>query len=75
MSRITLDQANCKSCGYCVNACRPGALFISDLTNEGGYHVVAVHEEKCIGCGICYTVCPDYVINIFDAEKGKGEAG
>ncbi len=66
MAKVKLTQKNCKSCTYCVNACKQGALYISDKTNENGYNVVDVYEDKCIGCGICYTVCPDYVFNIID---------
>jgi len=36
--------------------------------NSKGYAVVEVDQDKCIGCGICYTVCPDYVITIKDEE-------
>jgi len=28
--------------------------------------VVKVDAEKCIGCGSCYRMCPDYVIEIAD---------
>lgn len=68
MSKITLKQQNCKSCGYCVKACKQNALYISDDMNSNGYHIVAVYDEKCIGCGMCYTVCPDYVFNIEGSE-------
>lgn len=68
MSKITLKRQNCKSCGYCVKACKRSALYISDMANANGYHMVAVDEKKCIGCGMCYTVCPDYVFNIEEGE-------
>lgn len=64
MSKISLKQQNCKSCGYCVKACKQNALFISNETNANGYHMVGIDDSKCIGCGMCYTVCPDYVFTI-----------
>ena len=33
---------------------------------EKGYEVVKADEEKCIGCGMCYRMCPDCVIEITD---------
>lgn len=69
MSKIALKQQNCKSCGYCINACKQNALYRSDETNANGYHIIAVHEEKCVGCGMCYTVCPDYVFQIMEGGE------
>ena len=66
MSKIKLNRHYCKSCGYCVAACKQQALFISQESNENGYWMVDVDESKCIGCGMCYTVCPDFVYNIAD---------
>ena len=33
-----------------------------------GYAVVQVDHEVCIRCGVCYTVCPDYVFEIREGE-------
>lgn len=63
---IKLTTENCKECGNCVRNCKQGALSFTDNVNAKGYRTVAVNEEKCIGCGICYTVCPDYVFSITD---------
>lgn len=61
---VIIKKENCKSCGYCVAACKQGAIYISDEHNKKGYNVVAVDNDKCINCGMCYTVCPDYVITL-----------
>ncbi|HIV20851.1 MAG TPA: 4Fe-4S binding protein, partial [Candidatus Scatomorpha stercorigallinarum] len=47
------------------------ALRFTEEVNAKGYRMVAVDESKCIYCGICYTVCPDYVFTI---EEGSDNA-
>ena len=47
-----------------MNACPKDAIFVDHITNEKGYEPVKVDLEKCIGCGACYLVCPDYVFEI-----------
>lgn len=64
MSVAVLNVQNCKSCGFCVRTCKQGALQITRDTNEKGYSVVGIDHEKCVGCGLCYVVCPDYVFCI-----------
>lgn len=72
-------EYGCIGCGKCVEACRFGAISISDTG------VADVDEEKCIGCGMCVRACPQKVIHIHECanyivvkcsnrEKGK-EAG
>lgn len=63
-----LKTENCKSCGYCVRACKQNALMITNEVNAKGYNAVGIDERKCIGCGMCYIVCPDSVFSIEECE-------
>lgn len=58
------NGALCKSCGVCIKNCPVGAISHSGRFNDSGYDQVTVDPGKCIGCAICYTVCPDYVFEI-----------
>jgi NADPH-dependent glutamate synthase beta subunit-like oxidoreductase len=48
----------CLGKGDCVQAC----LFDALKMGPQGYPVV--HEKKCVGCGVCETVCPKYVMKV-----------
>jgi len=42
--------------------------------NKGGFFpAFAEHPEKCTGCAICATVCPEVAIEVFrdKAKKAK----
>ncbi len=54
----------CKGCRLCVGACPVGAIEPLMHVNKKGYEIIRVNEDKCIGCGNCYTMCPDYVFSI-----------
>ena len=69
MSKITLKTENCKACGNCIRNCKRGALSFTDEVNDKGYSTVVVDESKCIYCGMCYTVCPDYVFSIEEGSE------
>jgi 2-oxoglutarate ferredoxin oxidoreductase subunit delta len=67
---ITVKVSWCKSCGLCVDYCKPGVIVMEgDLP-----HVVAA--EKCTRCLQCEAICPDFAIQIHDrpAEAGGGSA-
>lgn len=40
-------------------ACPKKALSFSEEINGKGYNFVVNDHDKCVLCGICYTVCPD----------------
>ena len=43
---------------------RSKAIIPLETVNKKGYEIIKVDQDLCIGCGICYKVCPDYVFTI-----------
>ena len=64
MAKVKVNVDRCKNCECCLEACPVQAISVSQYKNKQGFSVVQVDEKKCIGCGSCYTVCPDYVFEI-----------
>ena len=65
MKKLHINITRCKGCGFCIEACPKKALSFSGKINAKGNDTVAVDEERCILCGSCYTMCPDYVFEIY----------
>ncbi|MBC5736248.1 MULTISPECIES: 4Fe-4S binding protein [Oscillospiraceae] len=62
----------CKNCEFCIRSCPKGALSAAEnRINAKGYPPVQVDYEKCIACGVCFNVCPDYVFEIAEVS-GNG---
>lgn len=64
MEKLKLNISKCKGCHLCVSVCPKGAITISKELNDKGYKPIQVDQEKCIQCGSCYKMCPDYVFEI-----------
>lgn len=47
-----------------MDNCSQAAIAMTDDINSHGYKHIAVDQSKCVGCGICYIVCPDAVFTI-----------
>ena len=66
MPKITVDEAVCKGCGLCANAC-PLHIIALDAArlNPKGYHPAHLTDPgKCVGCASCAAMCPDTAITV-----------
>ncbi len=63
---VTFNEALCKACGLCINACPKKIIALNtDFTNDAGYTPAMMTDiESCIGCCSCARMCPDCVITI-----------
>ena len=49
----------------CMGVCPVNNIKMSDNLNKKGYHYAKIiDKEKCTGCGLCFQMCPDLVIEI-----------
>ena len=64
MEKIKMRTELCKGCFLCVSVCPVGALSPSGVLGAKGYEIAKVDQEKCIQCGSCYRMCPDYVFEV-----------
>lgn len=66
MISLTFNEAACKGCKLCIDACPKDILDLElSRVNAKGYNPVKCEQlSKCTACGICARICPDSVIKI-----------
>ncbi len=66
----TVAGGTCKnpSCTICIEMC-----FYEALSQAG--ERVGLHPENCIGCELCYNVCPFDSVSIRDTTKEQSDDG
>lgn len=61
----TIDPSLCKNCGTCADTrCQVKAIEPVD-------NYMSIQEEKCIGCGLCVSTCPENAISLIRREEAK----
>jgi 2-oxoglutarate ferredoxin oxidoreductase subunit delta len=68
-SKVVIDKNRCKGCSYCVEFCPREALLMSQEMNAKGYLFPEVVEGKCLGCGLCEIICPDFGIHVISGDS------
>ena len=59
---VSLNVNNCMGCGFCLKACKSGAVY-TDENGSMGYD-----RSKCTGCGMCAMMCPTEARKLFGQE-------
>ena len=66
---VLISEEMCKACGFCLNACPVDVFAWRKGPNKLGWVPMFVETEaNCIGCMICYQVCPDFCIDVSPKE-------
>jgi len=71
--KVEIDVEKCKGCSLCIVACKQETLEMSKKINRQGYQYAVAVKDNCTGCENCALVCPDAVITVYRASKGKKE--
>ena len=67
--RVLADEEACKECGYCVEVCGMDVFEAAKKFNKKGYRPYLVKKsEHCVGCMLCFYVCPDFSIEVTEAR-------
>ena len=66
MAKVAFNEALCKGCGLCVNACPKKIVTLEEgRLNALGFHPAGVTDmPKCIACAFCAMMCPHFVITV-----------
>ena len=56
---LRVNEAECKGCGLCIEACPPKVISMSEGLNHYGYRTAVYLGSGCTGCGICFLACPE----------------
>jgi 2-oxoglutarate ferredoxin oxidoreductase subunit delta len=70
MAILTFNEAACKGCALCAEACPKKILALDkSRVNAKGYSpAVCNNTAACTACAVCARVCPDSAITV---EKGE----
>ena len=62
---VGVAEHMCKACRFCLSICPVEVFGWREKPNKAGWvPVLVAHEGNCVGCMLCYQVCPDFCIDV-----------
>jgi 2-oxoglutarate ferredoxin oxidoreductase subunit delta len=72
---VVVTEEMCKACSFCIGMCPVDVFAWRDKPNKIGWIPVWVaHEENCVGCMLCYQICPDFCIEVAPQADAKSKS-
>jgi 2-oxoglutarate ferredoxin oxidoreductase subunit delta len=66
---VIISEDMCKACGFCLNVCPVDVFDWRKSPNKLGWVPMFVATEaNCIGCMLCFQICPDFCIDVSAKE-------
>jgi Pyruvate/2-oxoacid:ferredoxin oxidoreductase delta subunit len=65
--QAVVDPEACRDCKTCEERCHFNAL--TETVNADGDPVMTVIAEKCMGCGLCHSACPEEAISMEEVRE------
>ena len=64
---ITINENNCRGCGYCQVICKQECIIMAeDKFSPLGYILpLVVRPDDCTACGFCGKMCPHFAIEVY----------
>ncbi len=63
----SVNDALCRGCGACEEACGFGAITVNEL--ENGVKIAQVQQALCKGCAACAAACPTGAASVFHYDN------
>jgi len=62
---VLVGEDMCKACGFCLAVCPVDVFAWRTVPNRlGWFAIYTAKEENCVGCMLCYQICPDFCIDV-----------
>jgi 2-oxoglutarate ferredoxin oxidoreductase subunit delta len=66
---VVIGEDMCKACGFCLNVCPVDVFAWRNGPNKLGWVPMFVATEaNCVGCMLCFQICPDFCIDVSAKE-------
>jgi NAD-dependent dihydropyrimidine dehydrogenase PreA subunit len=73
---VVIAEDMCKACGFCLGVCPTDVFAWRTAPNRlGWFPMFTAREAECVGCMLCYQICPDFCIDVTPKAETAAAGG